>query len=76
MQSHYFEYLGAKLHYQLGGKESAPAMVLLHGGLGSIDDFAALLPRLQQLLLVKQTRTRPDQTHIAQQHIPQLRQLV
>ena len=48
MQSHYFEYLGVKLHYQLGGKETAPVMVLLHGGLGSIDDFAALLPRLQQ----------------------------
>ena len=58
MQSHYFEHLGAKLHYQLGGKESAPVMVLLHGGLGSIDDFAALLPRLQQHFRVVALDTR------------------
>ena len=58
MQSHYFEYLGAKLHYQLGGKERAPVMVLLHGGLGSIDDFAALLPRLQQHFRVVALDTR------------------
>mgnify|MGYP002740905587 CR=1 FL=1 len=40
-------YQNAKLSYQLGGKADAPAIVLLHGGLGSAEDFAPLLPRLQ-----------------------------
>mgnify|MGYP000007957126 CR=1 FL=1 len=48
MQSHCTDYLGASLHYQTGGKADAPVLVLLHGGFGSIDDFAALLPRLQE----------------------------
>lgn len=48
MQSHFTDYLGASLHYQAGGKADAPVLVLLHGGFGSIDDFAALLPRLQE----------------------------
>ncbi|MDO4640661.1 MAG: alpha/beta fold hydrolase [Neisseria sp.] len=47
MKSYYFDYQGARLHYQIGGLQSAPVMVLLHGGFGSINDFAALLPRLQ-----------------------------
>lgn len=58
MQSHYFEHLGAQLHYQLGGEETAPVMVLLHGGLGSIGDFSALLPRLQQQFRVVALDTR------------------
>ena len=40
-------YQNAELSYQLGGKADAPAIVLLHGGLGSVADFAPLLPRLQ-----------------------------
>ena len=48
MQSQCTDYLGASLHYQTGGKADAPVLVLLHGGFGSIDDFAALLPRLQE----------------------------
>jgi len=40
-------YQNAELSYQLGGKADAPAIVLLHGGLGSAEDFAPLLPRLQ-----------------------------
>ena len=58
MQSHYFEYRGANLHYQLGGTETAPVMVLLHGGFGSMDDFATLLPRLQQQFRVVALDTR------------------
>lgn len=48
MQSYYIDYLGSKLHYQLGGKENAPVLVLLHGGFGSIADFSTLIPSLQQ----------------------------
>ena len=48
MQSKIIEYQGAMLHYQIGGKEAASVIVLLHGGFGSIADFASLLPRLQQ----------------------------
>ena len=48
MQSKIIEYQGALLHYQIGGKEAASVIVLLHGGFGSIADFAPLLPRLQQ----------------------------
>ena len=40
-------YQNAELSYQLGGKADAPTIVLLHGGLGSAEDFAPLLPRLQ-----------------------------
>ena len=46
MKSQFIEYQGAQLHYQIGGVDNAPVMVLLHGGFGSISDFDALLPRL------------------------------
>ena len=48
MQSKFIKHHGATLHYQIGGTETAPVIVLLHGGFGSITDFAPLLPRLQQ----------------------------
>ena len=48
MQSKFIKHQGATLHYQIGGTETAPVIVLLHGGFGSIIDFAPLLPRLQQ----------------------------
>ena len=48
MQSKFIKHQGAMLHYQIGGTETAPVIVLLHGGFGSIADFAPLLPRLQQ----------------------------
>lgn len=41
-------HLGAALHVTVSGRNDAPAVLLLHGGLGSMDDFAPLLPRLQQ----------------------------
>ncbi len=41
-------YQNAELVYRTGGQEGAPTIVLLHGGLGSMEDFAPLLPRLQQ----------------------------
>ena len=48
MQSKFIKHQGAMLHYQIGGTEAAPVIVLLHGGFGSIADFALLMPRLQQ----------------------------
>ncbi|MDG2949789.1 alpha/beta fold hydrolase [Exercitatus varius] len=48
MKSYYADYLGAKLHYRVGGKQDAPILVLLHGGFGSIDDFAELIPFLRR----------------------------
>ncbi|WP_238946288.1 alpha/beta fold hydrolase [Vandammella animalimorsus] len=38
-------HLGAALHVAVSGRSAAPAVLLLHGGLGSMDDFAPLLPR-------------------------------
>lgn len=58
MQSCFIEYLDARLHYQTGGIKNAPVMVLLHGGFGSINDFAALLPHLQQKFRVIAIDTR------------------
>ena len=48
MQSKFIKHQGATLHYQIGGTDTAPVIVLLHGGFGSITDFAPLSPRLQQ----------------------------
>jgi len=40
-------YHDAILHYRDNGKTDAPALLLLHGGLGTAaDDFAPLLPHL------------------------------
>ena len=53
-------YQNAELSYQLGGKADAPAIVLLHGGLGSAEDFAPLLPRLQAHFRTLAIDTRGD----------------
>ena len=58
MQSKFFNHQGASLHYQIGGKEAASVMVLLHGGFGSIADFEPLLPRLLQHYRVIAVDTR------------------
>lgn len=58
MHSHFLTHKGADLHFRLGGQADAPVMVLLHGGFGSIEDFAALLPRLQQHFRVLAIDTR------------------
>ena len=58
MQSKIIEYQGALLHYQIGGAKTAPVIVLLHGGFGSIVDFAPLLPQLQQHYCVIAIDTR------------------
>nr|WP_314484900.1 hypothetical protein [uncultured Kingella sp.] len=39
----------ADLFYQLGGKADAPAIVLLHGGLGSAEDFARCCPACKRI---------------------------
>ena len=58
MLSQTLDYQGARLHYQTGGQAQAPVLVLLHGGLGSIDDFSPLLPRLQERFCVIAVDTR------------------
>ena len=51
-------YQNAELVYRTGGQEGAPTIVLLHGGLGSMEDFAPLLPRLQQQFRTVEIDTR------------------
>lgn len=51
-------YQNAELVYRTGGQEGAPTIVLLHGGLGSMEDFAPLLPRLQQHFRTVEIDTR------------------
>ena len=48
-------YRDADLFYRLSGEPENPAMLLLHGGFGSAEDFAAILPELQQHFLVVET---------------------
>ena len=49
-------YHDAILHYRDNGKTDAPALLLLHGGLGTAaGDFAPLLPRLHPHYRVKKT---------------------
>ena len=43
-------YQNAELSYQLGGKADAPAIVLLHGGLGSAEDFAQTADDARQII--------------------------
>ncbi|WP_342667769.1 alpha/beta fold hydrolase [Eikenella longinqua] len=51
-------HLGADLFYRTGDRPGAPALLLLHGGLGSAEDFAALLPELQRHFFTIETDTR------------------
>jgi pimeloyl-ACP methyl ester carboxylesterase len=37
---------GARLYYETAGRADAPPVLLLHGGMGSIEDFTPLLPTL------------------------------
>ena len=51
-------YQDADLFYRLSGEPENPAMLLLHGGFGSAEDFAAILPELQQHFFVVETDAR------------------
>ena len=44
----HFQHQGAALYYERDGKPGAPALLLLHGGLGSLADFELLRPRLRE----------------------------
>ena len=44
----YLECDGAKIYYEVTGNENRPVLLLLHGGFGSIEDFNAILPDLNQ----------------------------
>lgn len=37
---------GASIYYEIVGQEGAPALLLLHGGFGDMEDFNGLLPGL------------------------------
>lgn len=51
-------YRDADLFYRLSGEPENPAMLLLHGGFGSAEDFAAILSELQQHFFVVETDAR------------------
>jgi len=37
---------GAKIYYEITGKENSPALLVLHGAFGNLEDFNAILPDL------------------------------
>ena len=39
---------GAKIYYEITGNENAPVLLLLHGGLGTLEDFNIILPGLTE----------------------------
>lgn len=41
---------GASIYYEIVGQEGAPALLLLHGGFGDMEDFNGLLPGLTRRL--------------------------
>lgn len=48
---HSGEYLdidGARIYYEVTGNENRPALLVLHGGFGNIEDLNALLPDLEK----------------------------
>jgi pimeloyl-ACP methyl ester carboxylesterase len=44
----YLEYDGARIYYEIIGKEDRPVLLVLHGGFGTIEDFNAILPDLEK----------------------------
>ena len=38
----------AKIYYEIQGRDSDPALLLLHGGFGNMEDFNIILPRLSR----------------------------
>ena len=44
----YLEADGARIYYEVIGKEDRPVLLVLHGGFGTIEDFNPILPDLQK----------------------------
>ena len=44
----YLQVDGAKIYYEISGKQDSPALLFLHGGFGNIEDFNAILPDLDK----------------------------
>jgi len=42
----YLDIDGAKIYYEIKGKEDGPALLLLHGGFGTMEDFNVILEEL------------------------------
>jgi pimeloyl-ACP methyl ester carboxylesterase len=43
----YLETDGARIYYEDSGRKDRPALLFLHGGLGNIAEFNAILPELE-----------------------------
>ncbi len=39
---------GAKIYYEVTGNENSPALLVLHGGFGNLEDFNIILPELEK----------------------------
>lgn len=44
----YLDTDGARIYYEVTGPENSPALLLLHGGFGNLEDFNQILPELNQ----------------------------
>jgi pimeloyl-ACP methyl ester carboxylesterase len=42
----YLDIDGARIYYEITGNENSPALLVLHGGFGNIEDFNTILPGL------------------------------
>ncbi len=38
---------GANIYYEVTGNENSPALLVLHGGFGNLEDFNIVLPELE-----------------------------
>jgi pimeloyl-ACP methyl ester carboxylesterase len=48
----YLQVDGAKIYYETSGKEDSPALLVLHGGFGNLEDFNSILSDLDKELKV------------------------
>jgi pimeloyl-ACP methyl ester carboxylesterase len=44
----YLDIDGARIYYEVTGNESSPALLVLHGGFGNLENFNTILPDLNK----------------------------
>ena len=44
----YLDVDGARIYYEVTGNENSPALLVLHGGFGNLEDFNSILPKLNK----------------------------